>query len=541
MMAGDVRDSVVTPVGTLVQTPHLKEEEEEEGRGGGATSIRKWTHLLTLVYTAETWRESRGCPRAPLLLFINLVIYNRMDLVKGFRFHPTDEELIEYLHIKTFDRDSLVQVIAEIQDICEFEPWELPGRSALQTGDRLWYFMYTPKYKYRNSKLISRTTLEGYWKPTGNARKIINSETRSEIGSKKTLVFYRGQCNNKNKNKTSWVMHEYELNATVETDQKPFKLCKLKEKVGQSSREVGQLNQNSLSSLENHVANNAMSEDILDPNWSSEPEASNDHDSVRICCSATEIYGAGRNKQHNMANEDEGSNVSSNLMNHVAEDTILKVPLQLKQKSTDQNGPKANNRVRDPYSSIEQDDESCNSILTNCDETVTNERSNQHNMVIADEGFKMPSDERSNQHNMVIADGGFKIPSDERSNQHNIVTAPEGFEWLSNLVYNAGEDKIPTELLYNDRLYNVLSRDVLLVAPEATNNLNWIQNRYITNREHGEFLNSTFADKNEAYLQGGNTQQCLAADNECFSLPCIGSMTEPSNSMEQSRKRQRQI
>ncbi|KAK8639413.1 hypothetical protein V6N13_137794 [Hibiscus sabdariffa] len=485
----------------------------------------------SLTDTAETWRGSSDCPRAPL---------NRMDLVKGFRFHPTDEELIEYLHIKTFDRDSLVQVIAEIQDICEFEPWELPGRSALQTGDRLWYFMYPPKYKYRNSKLISRTTLEGYWKPTGNARKIINSETRSEIGSKKTLVFYKGQCNNKNKNKTSWVMHEYELNATVETDQ-PFKLCKLKEKVGQSSRdvgqssrEVGQLNQYSLSSLENHVANNAMSEEILDPNGSSEPEASNDHDSVRICCSAIERYGGGRNEQHNMANEDEGSNVSSNLINHVAEDTISKVPLQLKQMSTDQNGPKDDNRVRDPYSSIEQDDESCNSILTNCDKTVTNERSNQHNIVDAAEGLKMPSNERSNQHNVVIADEGFKMPSDERSNQHNIVIAPEGFEWLSNLVYNPGEDKIPTELLYNDGLYNILSRDVLLVAPEATNNLNWIQNQYITNREHVEFLNSTFADKNEAYLQGGNTQQCFAADNE-------GSMTESSNSMEQSRKRQRQI
>lgn len=55
-----------------------------------------------------------------------------MNMVKGFRFHPTDEELIEYLQIKTFNRetfnrDSLVQVIAEIPDICESEPWELPG------------------------------------------------------------------------------------------------------------------------------------------------------------------------------------------------------------------------------------------------------------------------------------------------------------------------------------------------------------------------------------------------------------------------------
>ena len=89
----------------------------------------------------------------------------------------------------------------------------LSGRSTLQTGDNLWYFMYPPKYKYRNSKRISRTTLEGYWKPTGNARKIIDPDTGVEIGSKKTLVFFKGQCNDKIKNKTCWVMHEYELKA----------------------------------------------------------------------------------------------------------------------------------------------------------------------------------------------------------------------------------------------------------------------------------------------------------------------------------------
>lgn len=53
--------------------------------------------------------------------------------------------------------------------------------------------------------------MEGYWKPTGNARKIINPDTGVEIGTKKTLVFYRGQWYDKIKIKTCWVMHEYEL------------------------------------------------------------------------------------------------------------------------------------------------------------------------------------------------------------------------------------------------------------------------------------------------------------------------------------------
>lgn len=47
--------------------------------------------------------------------------------MKGFRFNPTDEELIEYLLTKTFDPDCSVQIIDQVSDICELEPWELQG------------------------------------------------------------------------------------------------------------------------------------------------------------------------------------------------------------------------------------------------------------------------------------------------------------------------------------------------------------------------------------------------------------------------------
>ncbi|MBA0680735.1 hypothetical protein Goari_012420 [Gossypium aridum] len=481
-----------------------------------------------------------------------------MNMVKGFRFRPTDEELIEYLQIKTFNRDSLVQVIAEIPDICEFEPWELPGRSVLQTGDRLWYFMYPPKYKYRNSKLVSRTTLEGYWKITGKARKIVNSETGMEIGNKKTLLFYKGQCNDKIRNNTCWVMHEYELKAMLDSTnshQKTFKLCKLKKKTNISSKEAGQLDQYSLSDLENHVANNALLEDILDPNGSSEPEASNNHNDVHNHCHTVDTYVDERSNQHNIVDEDEGPNISTNFVNHVAEDAIPEVPSHI--FKVYQNGLEDNNWVRDLYSTIEQDDGSCNLIITSFDETITNESSNQHNIVVAEKGIEMPiisydetvTNERSNQHNIVVAEEGTEMSvisydetvANERSNQHNIVDVDEGFEMPSNLKYLVEEDTISTELLYNDGLYSRSLFGELLAEPEATNNSNWIQNRYITKKEDGEFLNSTLADKNKAYLQEGNTQWCLAADGEGFSLPCIGALMESSSSMEKSSKRPRRM
>lgn len=51
-----------------------------------------------------------------------------MALPPGFRFHPTDEELINcYLKNKiSSSPNPLVSIIAEI-DLYKFNPWELPG------------------------------------------------------------------------------------------------------------------------------------------------------------------------------------------------------------------------------------------------------------------------------------------------------------------------------------------------------------------------------------------------------------------------------
>ena len=49
------------------------------------------------------------------------------SLPLGFRFSPTDEELINhYLRLKNEGRDSEVQFIPEV-DFNKYEPWELPG------------------------------------------------------------------------------------------------------------------------------------------------------------------------------------------------------------------------------------------------------------------------------------------------------------------------------------------------------------------------------------------------------------------------------
>jgi hypothetical protein len=50
------------------------------------------------------------------------------NLPPGFRFHPTDEELvIHYLKRKADSVPLPVAIIADV-DLYKFDPWELPGK-----------------------------------------------------------------------------------------------------------------------------------------------------------------------------------------------------------------------------------------------------------------------------------------------------------------------------------------------------------------------------------------------------------------------------
>ncbi|CAA7018674.1 unnamed protein product [Microthlaspi erraticum] len=125
----------------------------------------------------------------------------------GFRFHPTDEELVMYYLKRKICRRRLRFNAIGVVDVYKMDPEELPGQSLLKTGDRQWFYFTPRSRKYPNAARSGRCTTSGYWKATGKDR-VIEYNSRS-VGLKKTLVFYRGRA--PKGERTDWVMHEYTM------------------------------------------------------------------------------------------------------------------------------------------------------------------------------------------------------------------------------------------------------------------------------------------------------------------------------------------
>ncbi|KAJ8557547.1 hypothetical protein K7X08_003172 [Anisodus acutangulus] len=154
------------------------------------------------------------------------------SLAPGFRFHPTDEELVRYyLRRKACAKPFRFQAVSEI-DVYKSEPWELAEYSSLKTRDLEWYFFSPVDRKYGNGSRLNRATGKGYWKATGKDRPVRHKS--QTIGMKKTLVFHSGRA--PDGKRTNWVMHEYRL-ADEELEragvvQDAFVLCRIFQKSG---------------------------------------------------------------------------------------------------------------------------------------------------------------------------------------------------------------------------------------------------------------------------------------------------------------------
>nr|XP_043627756.1 NAC domain-containing protein JA2L-like [Erigeron canadensis] len=152
----------------------------------------------------------------------------QLSLPPGFRFYPTDEELmVQYLCPKVAGHVFSLQIIGDV-DLYKFDPWDLPSKAMF--GEKEWYFFSPRDRKYPNGTRPNRVAGSGYWKATGTD-KVIMSQGK-KVGIKKALVFYVGKA--PRGSKTNWIMHEYRLSESPKKNNSPrlddWVLCRIYKK-----------------------------------------------------------------------------------------------------------------------------------------------------------------------------------------------------------------------------------------------------------------------------------------------------------------------
>ncbi|KAK3193526.1 hypothetical protein Dsin_024836 [Dipteronia sinensis] len=144
-------------------------------------------------------------------------------LPPGFRFYPSDEELVcHYLYKKIANEEVLKGTLVEI-DLHTCEPWQLPEVAKLNATE--WYFFSFRDRKYATGFRTNRATTSGYWKATGKDRMVVDPTTRELVGMRKTLVFYRNRA--PNGIKTGWIMHEFRLESPHMPPKEDWVLCRV--------------------------------------------------------------------------------------------------------------------------------------------------------------------------------------------------------------------------------------------------------------------------------------------------------------------------
>ncbi|KAM5555827.1 hypothetical protein ABKV19_023639 [Rosa sericea] len=178
----------------------------------------------------------------------------RIKLPKGFRFQPSEEELLShYLEKKNQRKDPQFEDIIPEINVCEHEPRDLPAlvftraKFLPDSPDMEWHFFSRRVFKHSKSKSksegkgkskskspqINRATKEGSWKKQGDDKRITRPYSDKQIGGKRILTFYLPK-----KQKTDWVIHEYYLTKANSDEQiGDFVLCRLKHKSGKSDHD----------------------------------------------------------------------------------------------------------------------------------------------------------------------------------------------------------------------------------------------------------------------------------------------------------------
>ncbi|KAK7292870.1 hypothetical protein RJT34_15725 [Clitoria ternatea] len=139
---------------------------------------------------------------------MSISVNGQSQVPPGFRFHPTEEELLQYYLRKKVSYEKIdLDVIRDV-DLNKLEPWDIQEKCKIGTTPQNdWYFFSHKDKKYPTGTRTNRATAAGFWKATGRDKVIYSNGKR--IGMRKTLVFYKGRA--PHGQKSDWIMHEYRL------------------------------------------------------------------------------------------------------------------------------------------------------------------------------------------------------------------------------------------------------------------------------------------------------------------------------------------
>ncbi|KAL5171551.1 NAC domain-containing protein 43 [Glycine soja] len=146
---------------------------------------------------------------------MSISVNGQSQVPPGFRFHPTEEELLQYYLRKKVSYEKIdLDVIRDV-DLNKLEPWDIQEKCKIGTTPQNdWYFFSHKDKKYPTGTRTNRATAAGFWKATGRDKVIYSNGKR--IGMRKTLVFYKGRA--PHGQKSDWIMHEYRLDDNNTSD-----------------------------------------------------------------------------------------------------------------------------------------------------------------------------------------------------------------------------------------------------------------------------------------------------------------------------------
>ncbi|KAJ1275608.1 hypothetical protein BS78_05G148100 [Paspalum vaginatum] len=155
-----------------------------------------------------------------------------IKLDPGFRFKPTDEEImVRYLRPRAMNQPLPSPIIIDA-DINSHNPWDLVPEGSME---KYFFSQRVPRWPHGNR--CNRAGGDGHWRASGKDVPIfcncINGAAPLMVGLKRTLVFYHGKSGVGEN--TEWVMQEYSLVGAVLT---PYRVMRPNgtNNLGESSR-----------------------------------------------------------------------------------------------------------------------------------------------------------------------------------------------------------------------------------------------------------------------------------------------------------------